>query len=212
MSYEDVHWAHLAYQRGKKKTGLAEGSQRFAISLKRFVTDFRTEHRALMCLNECLKLLSLDLPRIKQDDALVYWHLPEWENVCQEKNDNTIFLLLVFFPKPALVLLCSHLLSGFLLSYTARVASAAVFGVMCIFTMYMQKLSGSTPSSSHALDLREMPWGTDLVPHLQACRWREGIRGQHSAWKGEWTPPSREELSRYSSKIFQPTSSSTSQA
>lgn len=46
------------------------------------------------------------------------------------KNNNTIFLLLIFFPKPALILLCCHLLSGFLCSYTARVASAAVFGVV----------------------------------------------------------------------------------
>lgn len=39
-----------------------------------------------MYLNESLKLLSLDLPRIKQDDALAYWHLPEWEGVSQEKK------------------------------------------------------------------------------------------------------------------------------
>lgn len=48
----------------------------------------------------------------------------------RKKNDNTVSLLLIFFPKPALVLLCSHLLSGFLCSYTARAASAALFGVV----------------------------------------------------------------------------------
>lgn len=66
-----------------------------------------------------------------QRTALAFWHFPEWETVCQEKNKShrTFPATRIFFPKPSLAALCAHLLSEFSCSCTARAAMAAVCGV-----------------------------------------------------------------------------------
>lgn len=80
----------------------------------------------------------------------------------RKKNDNTVSLLLIFFPKPALVLLCSHLLSGFLCSYTARAASAALFGVVYLHYVYAKVIRINTK-------FLPMPWIWGKCQFLELC-------------------------------------------